>query len=111
MDDKYSIKGILFGVLSIAFVVYMCINFNPIKKTINHVYQVYLGGEKIGLTYSKDELYNLIDKEQQEIKEKYNVDKVYSPQGLEVREVNTYNDNILSAICCAIGVDSTSAVG
>ena len=97
MDDKYSIKGILIGVLSIAFVLYMCLTFKPVERNINHCYQVYLGGEKIGLTYSKDDLHDLIDKEQQEIKEKYNVDKVYSPQGLEVREVNTYNDNILSA--------------
>ena len=97
MDDKYSIKGILIGVLSIAFVLYMCLTFKPVERNINHCYQVYLGGEKIGLTYSKEDLHDLIDKEQQEIKEKYNVDKVYSPQGLEVREVNTYNDNILSA--------------
>ena len=65
MDDKYSIKGILIGVLSIAFVLYMCLTFKPVERNINHCYQVYLGGEKIGLTYSKDDLHDLIDKEQQ----------------------------------------------
>ena len=96
MDDKISFKSIIFGIFMIIFAVYMCLTFKPIERTINRCYQVYLQGEKIGLIYSKEELYNLIDKEQQEIKEKYKVDKVYSPQGLEVRAVNTYNDNIMS---------------
>ena len=97
MDNKYSFMSIITGLLLSAFVIYMCIIFKPITRTINRCYQVYLAGEKIGLTYSRDELYTLIDKEQQEIKEKYNVSKVYSPQGLEVREINTYNNNIMSA--------------
>ncbi len=97
MDDKYSFKSILLGVILVLFVSYICLTFKPIERKINHCYQVYLGGEKIGLTYSKDELDELIDKEQQEIKEKYNVSKVYSPKGLDVREVSTYNNNILTS--------------
>ena len=58
------------------------------------VYQVYLNGKKIGLIYDKDELYNLIDTEQVEIKEKYGVDKVYPPDGLDVKKIYTYNRNI-----------------
>ncbi len=100
MDEKTnegaSFLTLLFGLLLVLFVCYMCYIFKPIERTINRCYQVYLQGEKIGLIYSKDELYDLIDKEQQEIKEKYKVDKVYSPQGLEVREINTYNSNIKS---------------
>jgi len=96
MDNKFSIGGILIAIFFSVLAAYICLTFKPVERKINHCYQVYLGGEKIGLTYSKDELYELIDKEQQEIKEKYNVDKVHSPMGLEVREVNTYNSNILS---------------
>ena len=95
-------KGITFGIImfaifSISLVVYMCITFKPPVKEVHHYYQVYLGGEKIGLTASKDELYKLIDEEQKEIKEKYKVDKVHSPSGLEIQEVATYNDNVKTA--------------
>ena len=50
------------------------------------VYQVYLNGVKIGLIESKDKLYDLIDKEQTDIKKEYNVDKVYPPNGLDVKK-------------------------
>ena len=100
MDEKQnegsSFITLFLGLMLVLLVSYMCITFKPIERTINRCYQVYLQGEKIGLIYSKEELFNLIDKEQQEIKEKYNVDKVYSPQGLEVREINTYSDDIMT---------------
>lgn len=62
------------------------------------VYQVYLNGNKIGLIASKDELLNLIDTEQSEIKDKYNVDKVYPPDGLDIKKVYTYNEDITDAV-------------
>lgn len=62
------------------------------------VYQVYLNGDKIGLITSKDELLNLIDTEQSEIKDKYDVDKVYPPDGLDIKKVYTYNENITDVV-------------
>ena len=61
------------------------------------VYQVYLNGDKIALISSKDNLLNLIDTEQSEIKEKYDVDKVYPPSGLDIKKVYTYEDNIVDS--------------
>ena len=58
------------------------------------IYQVYLDGEKIGLIESEDELYALINKEQVEIKEEYDVDQVYPPKGFKIIEKNTYDENI-----------------
>lgn len=58
------------------------------------LYQVYLNGEKIGLIDSEEELLNLIDKEQSSIKRKYGVDKVYPPNGLEIKKEYTYKDKI-----------------
>ena len=55
----------------------------------NNLYQVYLNGEVIGLIENKQELLDLIDKEQASIKEKYNVDKVYPPDGLDIQDVIT----------------------
>lgn len=62
----------------------------------NNIYRVYLNGSSIGLIEEKQELLDLIDKEQTEIKEKYKVDKVYPPSGLDIQSVITYDDDISS---------------
>ncbi len=67
-------------------------NLNPVS-----VYQVYLDGQKIGLIRDKDKLYDLINKEGQDIKERYNVDQVYPPNGLEITKYITYDEKISSA--------------
>ncbi len=60
------------------------------------VYQIYLDGEKIGLIENKDELYDLINQEQIEIKNRYDVDKVYPPKGFNIMEHATFNENVTS---------------
>ena len=60
----------------------------------NNIYKVYLNGESIGLIEDKEELLDLIDKEQIEIKEKYKVDKVYPPSGLDIQSVVTFDNDI-----------------
>ena len=55
---------------------------NPIT-----VYQVYLNGNSIGTIEDEQELYNLIDKEQNELKKEFNVNKIYAPHGLETTKV------------------------
>ncbi|MDD6272477.1 MAG: M23 family metallopeptidase [bacterium] len=94
--ERISISQIIFILFAILIIVYFSLTFNPVTPKVNNYYQVYLGGEKIGLIESDKKLYDLIDAEQKEIKEKYNVDKVYSPTGLEVHPVSTYNNNILT---------------
>lgn len=94
MNNKILISEIIFGLLVSLLVIYMTLTFEPKKDKINEFYQVYLGGQKIGLISSKDDLYDLIDKEQEGIKKKYNVDKVYPPEGLEVEKVLTYKTNL-----------------
>ena len=90
-------KGIFIGIFLSALVIYMNIIFVPIQREIHNYYQVYLSGERVGLIESDIELYDLIDKEQQAIKDKYKVDKVHSPQGLEVNKVATYRTDLISA--------------
>ena len=63
----------------------------------NTAYQVYLNGEVIGLIEDDQELYDLINDEQQEIKQLYNVDNVYPPNVFKILEVNTYNENYATA--------------
>lgn len=60
----------------------------------NKVYKVYLNGEKIGLINDKDELYDIINEKQLEIKGKYNVKKVYPPNGFNIVKTYTYDDKV-----------------
>lgn len=60
----------------------------------NNIYKVYLNGENIGLIEDKQELLDLIDKEQISIKEKYKVNKVYPPSGLDIQNIVTYDNDI-----------------
>ena len=65
-----------------------------LEKTL---FQVYLNGKKIGLIKSDQELYDLIDTEQAQLKEKYNVSKVYPPHGLKVTAIKTYDKRVIEA--------------
>ena len=95
--NEYSISSILLCIFLSAFVIFSTFTFKPTGRKVNSYYQVYLGGERIGLITSKDELYSLIDEEQKEIKAHYNVNKVYPPSGLSVEKVLTYKTNVMTA--------------
>lgn len=93
MDTLNKIMGVCFTIL-IGIIVF----FIGVKKKVegipNNLYRVYLNGNTIGLIESKQDFLDLIDREQTEIKEKYKVDKVYPPNGLDIQEVITYDNNI-----------------
>lgn len=61
------------------------------------VYSVYLEGKLLGHINSKEELENYIDSEQNDLKNKYNVQKVYSPSSLDIQKEITYEREISSA--------------
>ena len=94
--NKISLGSIFVGILSISFVLYMCLTFKPVEKTINNLFQVYLGGKKIGVIKSEQELHDIIDSEQQEIKDEYQVSKVYSPSGLDIQPITTYRKEYMT---------------
>ena len=93
MDTLNKIMGVCFTIL-IGIIVF----FIGVKKKVegipNNLYKVYLNGNTIGLIESKQDFLDLIDREQTEIKEKYKVDKVYPPSGLDIKEVVTYDNDI-----------------
>ena len=62
----------------------------------NQVYQIYLDGEKLGVIDDKNELYNLINRDQSAIKEKYQVKNVYPPKGFNIMARTTYEEDITS---------------
>lgn len=60
----------------------------------NAYYQVYLDEELLGTIKSKRALENYIDKRGDYYKNKYHVKKVYAPEGLEIKKVVTYHDDL-----------------
>lgn len=66
-------------------------NDNP-----KELYNVYLDGKLLGSINSKVALEKYIDKEQEELKADYNVDKVYVPNGIDIEKCVTHSDSILS---------------
>ncbi|MBQ3021501.1 MAG: peptidoglycan DD-metalloendopeptidase family protein [Bacilli bacterium] len=95
MNTVSKIMGVIVTILIGIIVFFMGIDLKK-EKEPNNLYQVYLNGEKIGLIEDKEKLLNLIDKEQIAIKKKYNVDKVYPPNGLDIQSIVTYEDDIIS---------------
>lgn len=92
------INTILFSLLgfSISIIILILHTTSNTYYTAKEVYRVYLDGKSIGLIKSKKELENYIDIEQKSLKEKYNVERVYAPTGLEIKEEITYNEDITS---------------
>ena len=96
MKKKIKIGGIF--ITFICVLLLMVVGFvRSLKDNAKDVYLVYLDGEKIGLIENKNELYNLIDKEQEHIKTEYGVDRVYPPSGLEATKYTTYSNDLKSA--------------
>lgn len=60
------------------------------------LYRVYLHGKSIGLIESKTELENYIDKKQKEIKDRFDVNKVYLPEDLDIEKEITFDKNVSS---------------
>ena len=63
-------------------------------KNPQNVYQIYIDGEIIGTVKSKTGFEEFINKKEESIKKKYGVKKVEVPNGVMIKEVTTYNNNI-----------------
>ena len=57
-------------------------------------YKVYLDGNEMGTINSKDELENYINNKGNDIKKKLDTNKVYSPNGLEIVKISTFEQDI-----------------
>ena len=68
------------------------------KKTPepNHYYEVYLNDETLGIIDSEEELEKIIDENGDYYKNKYDVNTVYAPNGLQVKEITTYSGTLTS---------------
>ncbi|MDD6879051.1 MAG: peptidoglycan DD-metalloendopeptidase family protein [bacterium] len=59
--------------------------------TPSELYHVYISGKTIGYIESKEELESYINEKEAQLKEKYNVEKVYAPKDLNIVKEVTYN--------------------
>ena len=93
--NKKVIFFIILGLIISGILIFVITKYD--FKNPKEVYTVYLGGKELGKIKSKQELENYIDKEQEELKNKYGVDKVYAPASLDIEKELTYNRQISTA--------------
>ena len=101
MQDKTSKVGSIFGIIFALILGTACTFFgtsNAFGKTKIPVeaYKVYLNGEVIGLIKSNQELYDYINKMQEQLMKQYKVNNVYVPNNINVEKDVTYEDNLTS---------------
>lgn len=87
------ISGIIF-VLFLSSVIFLLGFQNKNTSEPNTYYQVYLDDQVLGTIKSKSKLEKYIDNKGEYIKEKYDVSTVYAPNGLEIRKITTYDDEL-----------------
>lgn len=84
--------------VALAIVIMYFVDFaDKYELNAKDVYKVYLDGNVIGNIKDKQELEDYINEEQKEIKQRYNVDKVYIPAGVDIQPCTTYEKEILTA--------------
>ena len=88
---SYVLVIILVGALA------FCLGFKDTSQKVpKNLYQVYLDGESIGMVESGISLEKYINQKEESIKEKYHVNKVYMPNGVEIKPITTYSKSINS---------------
>ncbi len=95
---KLFLKSFLIIIFILGFSSILVVGSNNQNIHPQELYRVYLDGKSIGLIKSEKKLKEYIDKEQKELKEKYHVNKVYPPTGLQIQKEITYDTNIISTI-------------
>ncbi len=93
--NKKNLLAVFIAALGSLVCLYV-ISGKELKPVPQECYRVYLEGESIGLIRSKQELENYIDQEQEILKQKYNVNKVYPPNDLDIVKEITYDEQIYS---------------
>lgn len=74
-------------------IVFLTFGYQKISEP-NTFYKVYLNDEILGIIKNKTALEDYINQKNDEYKKLYNVDKIYAPNGLEIKKVSTYSSNI-----------------
>ena len=92
MNKKYLISSII-GLILCSSIFFM--GYKRVESP-KELYRVYLDGVSIGYIESKKDLEAYIDDKEDEIKQKYGVDKVYLPNNLSIEKEKTFNKHIMT---------------
>ena len=91
MKSKSTLSIIVAVILSISSLFLLGFKLTE-NKTPYELYNVYLDGKKIGVVKSKKEFETYVNKQEEVLKNKYEVDKIYTPKGVEIKKIVTYNN-------------------
>lgn len=91
MKTKSTISIIIAIIISLSSIFLLGFKLTT-NKTPQEVYNIYLDGEKIGTVKSKKGFESYINKQEEVLKEKYGVNQIYTPKGVEIKKVITYNN-------------------
>ena len=91
MQNKWSISLICTTIIISIFIFVLGLN-NQSNKTPKEAYQVYLDGKLLGIIKDEKDFQTYLNNEQESIKDKYKVNKVYAPKGDEIKKVTTYKN-------------------
>ena len=91
MKNKSIIATIVSTIICISCVFLLGFKLTA-NKTPQTLYNVYLDGKKIGTVKSKLDFETYINKQEESLKEKYGVSNIYTPKGVEIKKIVTYNN-------------------
>lgn len=91
MKIKMNINIILIVILTISSIFLLGFKLTQ-NKTPNEMYAIYLEGKKIGTVKSKDSFNEYINKQEEKLKNQYNVNEIYTPKGVEIKKIITYSN-------------------
>lgn len=91
MKTKINLNVILIVVLTISSIFLLGFKLTQ-NKTPNEMYAIYLEGKKIGTVKSKDSFNEYINKQEEKLKNQYNVNEIYTPKGVEIKKIITYSN-------------------
>lgn len=95
MQTKWSISMIFLTII-VSLSIFL-LGFEDKKDGIPEtVYNVYLDGKIIGTIESQKSFEDYINQKEEQIKNKYQVENVHTPNGVEIKEVITYKPKISS---------------
>ncbi len=94
MKNTKEILICLLTLLSVAIIAILLPSSYQSNKEPDEFYEIYLDGDMLGVVKSKSELEEYIDKNNEVYKRQFNVNKVYSPNGISIQKILTYNGKL-----------------
>lgn len=95
-NSNNSFFGLILFTIFLCFFAFLLSFYKSINSEPMIVYSVYLDGSAIGTLASRESFEDFINDKEEELKEKYNVDTVYTPNGVEIKKNITYKSSVNS---------------